>query len=129
VLGFDLHLFQLTLPPLPPIPVGIFPYPFLGQIKAGKAVPAVRVNGEHAAHGEITVHSTISHAGPLCFLPILSIVDGACRPSITLEPSAATKVFVQGKPLLTWGNEGHRSCGQMKEPFIISASGSVSVGG
>jgi len=132
VLGFDRHMFILILPPpAPPIPLGPFPYPFVGQIK----MPGNTVDSNHkpTACGDIKVYSMLSHKGKVPFIPlpiVLTVINGNRRPSITIRPSEETDVFVNNKRALVIGDKGTGSCGRWSSfaPRIVTGSDSVQVG-
>ena len=132
VMGFDNHALQLFIPPLPPIPVGVWPIPFLGILNVKKPEKPVYVQGRRVAAEGIRVFCKVIRHGksmPLIdFFPMLLALDGSMRPRIELyNPSSHSKmVFVNNKRILKAGEQRIKfGCNPSKYYYVIKGSGSV----
>jgi hypothetical protein len=131
VMGFDRHALQLFIPPLPPIPLSVYPIPFLGLLNVKKPEKPVYVQGRRVATEGIRVYCKVIRHGkamPLSdFFPILQALDGSMRPRVELyNPSShSKKVFVNNKRILKAGEQRiNLGCKPVKY-YVIKGSGSV----
>ncbi len=104
VIGLDRHPLSLILPPLPPVPLGVFPVPFVGRISCGNyGVKGGGLIKRNLAYSGVSAKCRlISHLGPLLpglpGFPIVSLM-GLKSPKVALYPKSPSgvKVRVRGK--------------------------------
>ncbi|MGI9213150.1 MAG: hypothetical protein ACR2HF_11825 [Methylococcaceae bacterium] len=131
IIGSDSHPINVTAPP---IPLGLFPVPFFGQLKVRK-IPGkkpVLANGKRIAiAGQTVCESKISHLGPITLIPALSaftITGGSPRPMATIKPGKR-KIRINGKTILTSADTVKSSCGGGPSKLkITTSSGNVKSG-
>lgn len=103
VIGFDKHPVVLLVPPLPPVPIGIFPIPFIGRLKVPRTHHCLIggfLKDRRIAYSGINVRGCLAaHIGLLLpGLPLCCVRPGPRRfPSVRLNEKSSHSVTLESK--------------------------------